>query len=156
MKKNTNNKSNSQDATQTMTVSNASALVRLAAFLYDALLMLAIWFVVGGVAVAINSGESLGHNNPFMPSVMFIVWVGFNLYFWRRGGQTLGMRSWRLRLLSTTGKPLTLTQCMLRLVMAVPAFVCFYIGYLWMYIDKKGLTWHDKYSETRVIQEPKK
>lgn len=156
MKKNTNNKSNAQDATQTMTVSNASALVRLAAFLYDALLMLAIWFVVGGVAVAINSGESLGHNNPFMPSVMFIVWVGFNLYFWRRGGQTLGMRSWRLRLLSTTGKPLTLTQCMLRLVMAVPAFVCFYIGYLWMYIDKKGLTWHDKYSETRVIQEPKK
>lgn len=155
MKKNSNSKNNPQNATDTMTVSNASALVRLAAFLYDALLMLAIWFVVGGVAVALNGGESLGHNNPFMPSIMFIVWVGFNLYFWRRGGQTLGMRSWRLRLLSTTGKPLTLTQCMLRLIMAVPSFVCCFIGYLWMYVDKKGLTWHDRYSETRVIQEPK-
>lgn len=153
MKKHSNTKSTNSD--ETMTITNASALVRLAAFLYDALLMLAIWFVVGGVAVALNGGESLGHNNPFMPSIMFIVWVGFNLYFWRRGGQTLGMRSWRLRLLSTTGKPLTLTQCMLRLIMAVPSFVCCFIGYLWMHVDKKGLTWHDRYSETRVIQEPK-
>ena len=157
MKKKTNKKRAPQDnqTTDTMTVSNASALVRLAAFFYDALLMLAIWFVVGGIAVSINGGESLAHNNPFMPSIMFVVWVSFNLYFWRRGGQTLGMRAWRLRLLSTTGKPLTLTQSILRLVMAVPAFCCFYLGYLWMHFNEKGLTWHDKYSETRVIQEPK-
>ena len=138
-----------------ITVKNAGPLVRLAAFLYDSLLMLALWFVIGGILVALNGGESLAANNPFMPSLMFMIWIWFNLHFWRRGGQTLGMRSWRLRLLSTTGKPLTYTQCLLRLVMAVPSFAILYLGYLWVLIDKDKLAWHDRYSETRVIREEK-
>lgn len=140
---------------QIMQVSNAGPLVRLAAFAYDSLLMLALWFVVGGVFVAANGGEWNANSTPFVRSLMFLIWVWFNLHFWRRGGQTLGMRSWRLRLLSTTGKPLTYTQCLLRLVMAVPSFVIFLLGYLWVLVDKDKLTWHDKYSETRVIREPK-
>ena len=136
-------------------VTNAGPLVRLAAFLYDSLLMLAMWFVIGGVFVAANGGEGVSQNNPFLPSLMLVIWIWFNLHFWRRGGQTLGMRSWRLRLLSTTGKPLTYIQCLLRLVMAVPSFALFFLGYIWVLIDKEGLTWHDRYSETRVIREPK-
>jgi uncharacterized RDD family membrane protein YckC len=136
-------------------ISNAGPLVRLAAMLYDTLLMLAMWLVAAGIAVAINGGEQISTNNPFLPSIMFIVWIWFNLHFWRRGGQTLGMRSWRLRILSTTGKPLTYTQCFLRLAVAVPSFALFYLGYLWILVDKDGLTWHDRYSETRIIREPK-
>ena len=136
-------------------VINAGPAVRLAAFLYDSLLMLAMWFVIGGVFVAANGGEGVSQNNPFLPSLMFIIWIWFNLHFWRRGGQTLGMRSWRLRLLSTTGKPLTITQCLLRLVMAVPSFALFFLGYFWVLFNKDRLTWHDRYSETRVIREPK-
>ncbi len=147
----TKKKSNKDDLIQ---VSNAGPLVRLAAFLYDSLLMLAMWMAVSGLFVAANGGESVS-GNPFLPSLMFLIWVWFNLHFWRRGGQTLGMRSWRLRLLSTTGKPLTYTQCLLRLVMAIPSFVVFYLGYIWILIDKDRLSWHDRYSETRVIREAK-
>jgi uncharacterized RDD family membrane protein YckC len=156
MKKNQKQKQKQNAAESLVEVSNASPLVRLAAMLYDGLLMLAMWFVIAGIAVAINGGEQVGSNNLFLPSIMFIVWIWFNLYFWRRGGQTLGMRSWRLRILSTTGKPLTYTQCLLRLAMAVPSFALCYLGYLWMLIDKGHLTWHDRYSETQVIREPKK
>jgi uncharacterized RDD family membrane protein YckC len=66
------------------------------------------------------------------------------------------MRAWRLRLLNTNKGTLTMTQCMLRFLVAIGSLGLAGIGYLWMYIDKDGLTWHDKYSETRVIQEPKK
>ncbi|MFT7110238.1 MAG: putative RDD family membrane protein YckC [Psychrobacter glaciei] len=149
-------KNKKQNKTETaIQVSNAGPLVRLAAMLYDALLMLAMWLVAGGIAVAINGGEQISTNNPFLPSIMFIVWIWFNLHFWRRGGQTLGMRSWRLRILSTTCKPLTYTQCLLRLVVAVPSCALFYLGYLWILVDKDGLAWHDRYSETRIIREPK-
>lgn len=153
MPKKKSHKTNQDDAR--IQVINAGPLVRLAAFLYDSLLMLAMWFVIGGVFVAANGGEGVGQNNPFLPSLMFLIWVWFNLHFWRRGGQTLGMRSWRLRLLSTTGKPLTITQCLLRLVMAVPSFALLFIGYFWVLFNKDRLTWHDRYSETRVIREPK-
>ena len=142
--------------TDNLQVTAAGPFVRLAAFLYDSLLLVALWFVIGIVAVAINGGEGLSPNNPFLPTVMFIVWVWFNTHFWRRGGQTLGMRAWRLRLLTTNGENLTLLQCLLRLVAAVPSFALFGVGYFWILIDKDKLAWHDKYSESRVIREPKK
>jgi uncharacterized RDD family membrane protein YckC len=147
-------KKNSTDDTL-IQVSHAGPLVRLAAFFYDALLMLAMWFVIAGVFVAANGGEWNDNATPFLRSLMFLIWIWFNLHFWRRGGQTLGMRSWRLRILSTTGKPLTYIQCLLRLVMAVPSFAIFYLGYIWVLIDKDRLSWHDRYSETRVIREAK-
>lgn len=149
-KKNQNSKQE-----QTLQVSPASPLVRLAAFAYDGLLMLAMWFVLGGIAVAVNGGEGLAPNNPFMPALMFVIWFWFNAHFWRRGGQTLGMRAWRLRLLTTDQGPLTLLQCGLRLVAAVPSFALLGLGYWWGWIDKNGRTWHDIYSHTRVIREPK-
>ena len=145
-----------KNQTQETTVTPASPLVRLAAFLYDALLLIALWFVLGGIAVAVNGGEGLSPNNPFMPSMMLIIWVWFNTHFWRRGGQTLGMRAWRLRLLTTNGKNLTLMPCLLRLVAAVPSLALFGLGYFWIWIGKDKLAWHDIYSETRVIREPKK
>lgn len=42
-------------------------------------------------------------------------WVlGFFVWFWRNGGQTIGMRAWRLRLFSTTEQPLTYRRALWR------------------------------------------
>ncbi|MGR6871266.1 RDD family protein [Pseudomonas sp. HK3] len=144
------------DQQNTLTVTNAGLFVRLAALLYDALLVLALWFVIGVIFVMINGGEHVDTHNPFLPSALFIATLWFNMHFWRRGGQTLGMRAWRLRLLNQNKGPLTLTQCLLRFVVAIGSFGLCLLGYLWIFIDKNGFTWHDKYSETRVIREPKK
>ncbi len=77
-------------------VAIAGPFVRLAAFLYDGLLVLGLWFVLGLIFVAANGGEQVGQHNPFLPSLMFIILFWFNAHFWRRGGQTLGMRAWRV------------------------------------------------------------
>lgn len=138
-----------------ITVKNAGVAVRLAALLYDALLVLGLWFIIGIIFVAINAGEHADPHNPFLPSALFIATLWFNTHFWRRGGQTLGMRAWRLRLLNRNKGPLTLTQCMLRFLVAIASLGLLGIGYLWMYFDKDGLTWHDRYSETHIIREPK-
>jgi len=134
---------------------NAGVLVRLAALVYDALLVVAMWFVIAGIGVALNGGEGVSANNPFLPSILFIVTFWFNAHFWRRGGQTLGMRAWRLRLLNQHNKPLTLVQCFLRFVGAIGSLLTCGLGYLWLWIDKDKLTWQDRLSDTRVIREPK-
>lgn len=149
-------KNTMSDTNNAITVSNASLFVRFAAMLYDALLVLGIWFVIGVVFVIANGGEHVNTHNPFLPSALFIATLWFNMHFWRRGGQTLGMRAWRLRLLNRNKGPLTLTQCMLRFLVAMGSLGLCGIGYFWMLIDKDGFTWHDRYSETRVIREPKK
>jgi len=143
------------DPTQSMQVSNAGVLVRLAALLYDGLLVLGIWFVLGGIAVIFNGGQGVSENNPFLPAILFVVTFWFNAHFWRRGGQTLGMRAWRLRLLNTHGPNLTLTQCLLRYLGAIGSLLTCGLGYFWLLIDKDKLTWQDRLSDTRVIREPK-
>lgn len=148
--------SSKSDSDQSIQVSNAGVLVRLAALLYDGLLVLGIWFVIGGIAVAINGGEGVHANNPFFPAILFVVTFWFNTHFWRRGGQTLGMRAWRLRLLDQQGKNhLTFTQCFLRYLGAIGALLSCGLGYLWLLVDKDKLTWQDRLSDTRVIREPK-
>ncbi len=137
-------------------VTNAGPIVRLAALMYDALLVIGLWFVLGIIFVAINDGEHVSQHNPFLPSLMFIVLFWFNTHFWRRGGQTLGMRAWRLRLINDNKGPLTLMQCLLRFMVSIASFMLFGLGYVWIWFDKDGLSWHDRYSNTRVIREPKK
>jgi len=137
-------------------VKNAGPLVRLAAFIYDGLLVLGIWFVLGLIFVAANGGEHIDQHNPFLPSLMFILLFWFNTHFWRRGGQTLGMRAWRLRLLNDNPGPLSLMQCLVRFLVSLVSFLLFGLGYFWIWFDKGGLSWHDRYSNTRVIREPKK
>ncbi len=147
---------NSTESDDSIQVKNAGPLVRLAALSYDALLVLGIWFVLGIIFVAINDGEHVGKHNPFLPSLMFIALFWFNTHFWRRGGQTLGMRAWRLRLLNDNAGPLTLMQCLVRFLVSLGSFLLFGLGYFWVWLDKDGLSWHDRYSNTRVIREPKK
>ena len=144
------------NASTEITVSNAGVLVRFAAMAYDGLLILGLWFLVGVIFVAANNGEHANPHNPFLPSALFIVTFWFYTHFWRRGGQTLGMRAWRLRLLNQNSGPLTLTQCLVRFLVSIASFGLFGLGYIWLLFDKDKLTWHDRYSETRVIREPKK
>ncbi len=137
-------------------VSKAGPFVRLMALLYDGILVLGLWFVIAALFNATNNGEHMNTHNPFLPSVMFIALFWFNAHFWRRGGQTLGMRAWGLRLLNDDKGPLTLTQCLVRFFVSLGSFLLFGLGYFWIWIDKDGLTWHDRYSNTRIIREPKK
>ena len=127
---------------------------QLAAILYDALLVFAV-LAVGAALVVIPLGM-LGHElapgNPWFRLYLLALIVAFYSYFWMRGGQTLGMRSWRLQLHNLRPGPVTWLQCLLRFIIALPAGLLFGLGYAWMLIDKQKLTWHDRYSETRIVQ----
>lgn len=126
---------------------------RLAAAFYDALLVAAIWMIIGGIFVSINHNESV--SGPAFQSTLFIVTFIFYTFFWYRGGQTLGMRAWKIKLVSKTGQPIHLNQCLLRFMVALVSWGAFGIGWFWMLLDKEKCTWHDLISETQLIHIPK-
>jgi uncharacterized RDD family membrane protein YckC len=66
---------------------------RLAAAFYDSLLLIALYFVVGWVAVMANNGEAVEGFWLFW-LLLLIAW-GFFVKFWRYPGQTLGMQVWK-------------------------------------------------------------
>ncbi|HHJ12996.1 MAG TPA: RDD family protein [Gammaproteobacteria bacterium] len=129
----------------------AGLLRRLAALVYDSLLLLAVWFVLTATLLPLTGGEAIRHN-PFYTSLLFLAGVGFYGWFWSHGGQTLGMRSWHLQLRNLRPGPVSPWQILLRALVAIPSFALFGLGYLWMLVDRDRLTWHDRYSETTVVR----
>lgn len=139
----------------------AGLLRRLAALLYDAFLVAAIWMALG-FTMQFFVGPDTNHlvdgqvqTDPVIGAILFVGEVvsaaAFYIWFWMRTGQTLGMLAWRIQVVSSNGSKLSFKQALLRFVIAWPSFFCFGIGYLWHYFDKHGNTIHDILSGSQVI-----
>jgi uncharacterized RDD family membrane protein YckC len=157
--------SDSDQAISSQAAPVAGLLRRLAALLYDAFLVAAIWMALG-FAMQFVVGPNTNHlvdgqvqTDPVIGAILFVGEVvsaaGFYIWFWMRTGQTLGMLAWRIKAVSSDGSLMSLKQALLRFVIAWPSFFCFGIGYLWHYLDKHGNTIHDILSGTQVIVVPK-
>ncbi len=130
----------------------AGLLDRLAALLYDALLLLALLFVATALLLPFTRGEALQPHNPFYSTYLLFISFFFFGWFWMHGGQTLGMRAWRLQLRRLDGKPLTWWHALLRFLTAIPSWALGGLGFWWMLIDRRRLTWHDRISETCIVR----
>ena len=108
---------------------------RLLAFAYDAVPLLALLMIASAVGVAINGGRTV-ERSPALAALEFAAfWAVCGAYFvasWRRGGQTLGMRPWRLRLVAGDGRLVATRALWLRYVVACATPV---VGWLWCLVD---------------------
>lgn len=134
-------------------LSSASLTKRLAAMVYDTLLVVSLWMLIGGIGVALNGGEAA--EGPVFKSVLFLVTFFFFTGFWTSNGQTLGMQAWRLRIQTEDGYSIGWMQAMIRFFMALVSLLFAGLGYLWILIDKDKRSWHDKYSDSIVVSLPK-
>lgn len=129
---------------------------RLAAILYDTLLLLALLFIVSAIHLALSGGGEASDRPDLLRTILFVlVSFAFFAWFWLHGGQTLGMRAWRIRLQNRGGGPITLWQAMLRFLVAILSWLALGLGFLWALWDKEKLTWHDRYSMSELVVLPK-
>ncbi|HEY0722382.1 MAG TPA: RDD family protein [Gammaproteobacteria bacterium] len=129
---------------------------RLAAALYDALLLFGVLGVATFVALPVTGNLGDGHYHPLFTVYLFMVSFFFFGWFWTHGGQTLGMKVWGIRVQNRDGGPITLWQAALRFIVAIFSWLMFGLGFLWSLLDKEKLTWHDRYSMTVLVVLPKK
>jgi len=134
------------------TLPPAGLFKRIAALFYDTLLLLALWFVGTAALLPFHAGEAFGPNNPLLTTYLLFISFFFYGWFWMHGGQTLGMRAWRLQLRNLRPGPLSWWQLLLRFLVAIPAGLLFGLGYWWQLFDRRHLSWHDRYSETMIVQ----
>ncbi len=128
---------------------------RLAAILYDSLLLAAILFLASLLVLPLMGDHpSIGALLLFRLYLLLIIFAFF-AWFWTHGGQTLGMRAWRIRLQNRNPGPISLWQVMLRFIIATFSWLLLGLGFLWSLIDKEKLTWHDRYSMTELVVAPK-
>jgi uncharacterized RDD family membrane protein YckC len=127
---------------------SASLIKQLAAMLYDGFLILAILFVATIIALLFNKGEAIESSPVFTLYLVLVIFL-FYSWFWSKCGQTLGMRVWKIQIINDYGKNPAWQVCILRLVFAVFSMACLGLGYWWRLF--RPYTWHDKLSQTRII-----
>ena len=122
---------------------------RSAALIYDALLLFAAFFLVTAIAIWLNEGENVP--GAWLRWFFLVTMYLFFSWFWLHGGQTLGMRDLRLRLVDKNGLPPTLKAVTVRFIAAIVSWIAFAAGHVWILIDTQKLAWHDRLSQTFVV-----
>jgi len=131
-------------------------LLRLAAILYDGLLVLALVFLGTLPLVVLNAGEAVPAHTGWYRLWLLAIVGGYFVFFWVRGAETLGMKSWRIMIVSRDGGPVTVRRAMLRAAASVLSWLPCGAGFLWSLVDSDGLAWHDRLSGTKLVRSAKR
>lgn len=134
----------------------ASLLRRLAALIYDALLLLAVWFAATFLALLFRNGQAFSPHDPWFSAYLALISFVFFGWFWTHGGQTLGMRTWKIRLVALDSDARISWRCAwLRFMVAWASVGLLGLGYVWGFLDPLKRSWHDLASGTRVVMSPR-
>lgn len=126
---------------------------RLLALVYDAFPVLALWFVAAaGFTAAHGDAVRGGWLGLLEFAVFWLIAGGYAVLSWRRGGQTLGMRPWHLRVTDAAGGSATPRALWLRYAVGGASLLLGGLGFWWAWIDRDRLAWHDRASRTRVVR----
>lgn len=132
---------------------------RLAAMFYDTLLLIPVLMLCVAMALGVRqcSGGADGEALPgwIVQSLAALCCVGFFAGFWLKGGQTLGMQAWRIKLTPMPGNELSVARAVTRCAAALLSLACLGLGYLWCLVDRRRHSWHDYLSGTQLVLLPK-
>lgn len=132
----------------------AGLLRRLGAIFYDSLLVTAVVFVAFTaiyLPLAIGLGQQDTSDQPLWTLYIVCVIMVFFVWFWTHGGQTLGMRVWRIKLFSEDGTPVSYQQALVRFTVAILSMALLGLGFIWCLFNEDKRAWHDIASRTRLI-----
>ncbi len=138
---------------------------RLAAGVYDGLLLIAINAIVAAVVVNLLTPKvavekhtltvlSASIRYGLMLPAMLLATGLFFAYFWVHSQQTLGMQTWHIRLERWDQERLSWRDACVRYLWALACLFPAGLGYWWALLDRHGLSLHDRLSRTRVVFAP--
>lgn len=134
---------------------------RLLALFYDFWPALALWMLV---SLCFTLGYTIAGHDPHqniapLSGLQWLLWLAcwlvaglYAVISWRRGGQTLGMRPWRLRVVDAGGGTPSWHALWLRYVLGTVSLLLAGLGFWWAWFDRGRLTWHDRLSGTRMLR----
>ncbi len=127
---------------------------RLFAIFYDTFLLCSALLIVSAIFTSINGGHAVVRGTILYGFFLFsLIGISF-LYFgwsWTHGGQTLGMQTWRIRLVDINGNSVSWKQALIRFIASVFSWLCLGLGFIWSNFTRKKQSWHGLLSQTVLI-----
>lgn len=137
-------------------IQSASFLTRIAAMVYESLLVAAVIFVASLVTVLKGVDMHVPWQMLLFRAYLLVMLFVYFGTFWLRSGQTLAMKTWRIRLVNQDGSSLTLKQAALRYVLAWLGLLLAGAGFWWALFDRDRQFFHDHIVGTRLVRVPRK
>ena len=127
---------------------------RLFAIFYDCFLISAVLFITTGITIVLNGGKAVEQGHALYPVLVFslaaMIYVYFT-WFWVNGGQTLGMKTWKIRLTTLDGSRFSWGSASIRFFTSIVSLCCFGLGFLWSLFDHRRRCWHDIASRSVLL-----
>lgn len=124
---------------------------RFLAILYEALLAFAIAFLAGIAFYGAAQGSLAGERRLLFQIYLFLVLGIYFIACWSRGGRTLPMQTWRMRIVQHDGAPVRVGRAAFRYVLAWVSVLSLGAGFLWAWIDRDRQFLHDRLAGTRIV-----
>ena len=129
-------------------------LRRLFSLFYEALLLVAVLWLAGLAFGLTENALGLEHGRLVFQLYLAVVAGAYFVWQWVRGGQTLPMKTWRLRLVGSDGSALSVRQAIVRYVAALIGLALFGAGFVWALADRERCFLHDRIAGTRILRVP--
>ena len=131
----------------------ASPGSRLVAYILDIVIQFLIVLVLGVLAIVLGAVFPLLGVIPAL--AIIAVSLGYFPYFWSRDGQTPGMNAMKIKVVrDVDGGPVTVGSAILRVIGLWIGLAVFYIGVIWIFVDKRKRGWQDLIGGTVVVDVP--
>lgn len=130
-----------------------SLFKRLVAISYDSLIVIALLMAATALGMAVNGGVAIfpedGLRYLVLQSCLLGVIISYFMLFWAYSGQTIGMKTWKIRLVDVkTQQAPRASVCLLRIVLALGLFGVALLPTLWR---KDKATLYDTFTGTQLI-----
>ena len=119
--------------------------------LYEALLAFAIVFLAGIAFYGAAEGGLAGEMRLLFQIYLFLVLGIYFIACWSRGGRTLAMQTWRMRVVRRDGASIGVGRAALRYALAWASLASFGAGFLWACVDSDRQFLHDRLAGTRIV-----
>lgn len=118
---------------------------------YELLLLTAVLLISSGVFHAVARALDPALSRPLLQLYLLGVAAGYFVYCWTHGGQTLPMKTWRVRLVARTGGAITLRIGIYRYLFALTGLGLCGLGLAWAVFDRDHQFLHDRLAGTRLV-----
>lgn len=148
---------------------------RFLCMIYESLLLFGVLFLAGYLFDTLTQSRSALTLRHVREAWLFCIMGIYFVWFWTHGGQTLAMKTWRIRVIETNGQPLSAKRAALRYLLcwmfllptlallgwigfrgnevagSVILSLAFILPPLWMKFDRDQQFLHDRLLGTRLI-----
>lgn len=120
--------------------------------LYDGVILLGLLMLASAVALPFGDPQKTAFGDFWFTAWLFLICFLYLGACWRYAGMTLGMRAWRVRLISAGGDVISWPRCLLRFFAGIVSVAVFGLGIAWSLLDRQQRGWHDLAAGTQLIR----